>query len=743
MGGLLLSVLVFSLYYISQLPSTSPTLPTRPDLSTYILMIIIILYAVALMLLCFKGIPRKKHRGRGQKNAQPNHYLSPILLGLSIGAFVLMVIVWPIQTFIVGEVLSFPDPSEYFTFGMYPCLMGAILLLPAPNLPLGRARVFLDSLLIMIAVATLTYYFFLGPLLIQGGGTLQGKVVGGVFVSLDLILMFCLLLVVLRAGDKRLYPVLILLGCAIFSLFLTHMAYTYAIFYKGEYRYFSLTSLGWPLVGIFLVSAAQTITNILKHGETPGQREHRESGRSEIILSDRRWRTALPAILVLVFTLLIVITWISGGIETFPEQRMIVYGGGLAVLILMVLRQLLTLYQVGALQRQLQVKNRSLSMLNTYLEEQATRDALTGLPNHRTVVEKLDEALTNARKTRGSCGVIFMDVDEFKSINDTYGHITGDTVLTNFSAVVKSGLRANDWVGRWGGEEFVAILPDTEPLETLNLAEGLRKRVDQHVLAGNGEVNVTCSLGVANYPQDAHDREELIAQADNAMYAAKRLGRNQTRSAHEPLVQTLENTESEHKAAAQVESQAMIEALLASLAARDPDTVQHMHRVSALALNLALALGVDNNEAHLVSVGGLLHDIGKLAIPDAILGKPGKLEEHERTSILQHPAIGATILQSIHSLQAAAPIVRAHHEQINGLGYPDGLRGDEIPLAARIVAVADVYDAMTSARPYQAAKSSSEALRILQKGAGTHFDPRVVETLTSLLTANSGLSSTI
>jgi putative nucleotidyltransferase with HDIG domain len=309
--------------------------------------------------------------------------------------------------------------------------------------------------------------------------------------------------------------------------------------------------------------------------------------------------------------------------------------------------------------------------------------------------------------------------------------------------VVKAGLRAGDCVGRWGGEEFVAILPDTEPLEALNLAEGLRKRIGQHALAGNGEIKVTSSLGVASYPQDATGREELLLQADGAMYAAKRLGRNQTRSAHEPLVKMLENTESEHKAAAQVESQAMIEALLASLATRDPDTVQHMHRVSALALKLALALGLNSDEAHLVSVGGLLHDIGKLAIPDAILGKPGKLEEHERSSILQHPVFGATILQSIHSLQAAAPIVRAHHEQINGLGYPDGLHGDEIPLAARIVAVADVYDAMTSERSYHASKSSSEALHVLRKGAGTHFDPRVVETLTSLLTTSSGLSSTV
>lgn len=184
----------------------------------------------------------------------------------------------------------------------------------------------------------------------------------------------------------------------------------------------------------------------------------------------------------------------------------------------------------------------------------------------------------------------------------------------------------------------------------------------------------------------------------------------------------------------------MIEVLLASLAARDPATVQHMRRVGALSLKLAQALGLNNNEAHLVSLGGLLHDLGKLAIPDAILNKQNGLNEAERTAILQHPITGAALLQPIHALQAAAPIVRTHHEQLNGQGYPDGLRGDEIPLATRIVTVADVYDALTSERPYHTPKSPSEALRILRKGAGTHFDPRVLETLAGLLTTSAHLS---
>ena len=752
MGGLFLSVVIFTVYYSLQF--TSKAQPTHPDASIYTLAIVGTIYAFTLSLLCFKGQRQNfafffahlggKRSRKHKRECSPTHptlCFSPILLGLCLAIFGLGEMAWIMGMLISGQLRPYPAiPEDFINFGIYPFLIWAILLLPARTLSrLSRGRIFLDGLLIMSAITTLAYYFMLAPLLVYGAGSYAAKVVGNLYITADFVLMLCFLLVVLRSGERSLAPALVLLGCAVVTLFLTHTLHIYETLDRG-YNDFSAANLGWPITGIFTVGAACTVTNILKSGQFAEQGARKGTGRVEVVFSDRRWKAALPAIFVLVFTLLIVATWLNSSVESFPNQRMIIYSGGFAVLILMVLRQLLTLYEVGALQRQLQVKNRSLSLLNTHLEEQATRDALTGLPNHRSVVEKLDEVLTNARGTQGSCSVVFIDIDEFKSINDLYGHLIGDTVLTNFSKVMETGLRAGDYVGRWGGEEFVVILPDTEPLEALNLAEGLRKRIEQHVLAGNGEIKVTCSLGVASYPQDATGREELITQADEAMYAAKQLGRNQTRSAHEPLVQALRSARPASEIVAHAEGQAMIEVLLASLAARDPATVQHMRRVGALSLKLAQALGLNNNEAHLVSLGGLLHDLGKLAIPDAILNKQNGLNEAERATILQHPITGAALLQPIHALQAAAPIVRTHHEQLNGQGYPDGLRGDEIPLATRIVTVADVYDALTSERPYHTPKSPSEALRILQKGAGTHFDPRVLKTLAGLLTTSAHLS---
>jgi diguanylate cyclase (GGDEF)-like protein len=227
---------------------------------------------------------------------------------------------------------------------------------------------------------------------------------------------------------------------------------------------------------------------------------------------------------------------LRGPKASFSGNIAIIYLGGFAVLVLTVIRQVLMLYEIGTLQGKLQRRNHALDHLNAQLAKQATTDPLTGLLNHRTLAERLDEILENAQKNESVCSVIFMDIDHFKSINDHYGHAEGDEVLCRFGEMVQSCLRADDCLGRWGGEEFVAIVPDVDALEALNLAERIRQTVDELVLSGSGEVNVTCSLGVACYPHDATERKTLMERADHAMYTAKRLGRNQARAAHEPQV---------------------------------------------------------------------------------------------------------------------------------------------------------------------------------------------------------------
>lgn len=229
--------------------------------------------------------------------------------------------------------------------------------------------------------------------------------------------------------------------------------------------------------------------------------------------------------------------------------------------------------------------------------------------------------------------------------------------------------------------------------------------------------------------------------ADRAMYAAKRLGRNQTRCASEPLVLAMGMLGEAPETAEEAEMLAVVESLIAALEARDHSTGQHSRRVAALSLKLALALGLAWSDACIIGMGGLLHDLGKVAMPDTILFKHGKLSAAEVEYMARHPLIGEEILTPLPSLRAVAEIVRAHHEWINGSGYPDGLRAEDIPLGARIVAVADAYDAIISHRVYREGRASSEATKELSKGAGKQFDPRVVEALDHLL-ASKPLFST-
>lgn len=735
LGGLFLPAILFTIYYNTQLFTANS--PTQVDFTIYILAVFSIVFPFFLAFLCFKGVCNSTRNKRVLSSIRSSLCTSPILLGLGIAIYGLGQVFWLCSLLVTGRVPPYPDPSDCTNFAMYPCYIGAILLLPAPTLSrLARVRILLDGLLMLVAVATLYYYFVLAPLLVHGHGTFTEKLVSGIFMSLDLVLMFCLLLIVLRSGAHLLRPALILLGSAILVLFFIHIFLTYEMLYQG-YNNFSKVDISWPLVGIFIVGAARTITNIYQRSEEVTQMP-RSQATTEVAFPSQPWKAASPSLLVLMVSLLILAIWLGSGAESFPGQRAIVYIGGFMVLILLILRQLLTLYEVNRLQRQLQVKNRSLSLLNSRLEAQATTDALTGLLNHRMVVNKLDAVLQQARGTYGTCSVIFLDIDKFKDINDDYGHLVGDTVLTTFSAVVSSGLRPGDVVGRWGGEEFVAILPETEPLEALNLAESLRKRVAQHTLAGNGAIHLTCSLGVASYPQDARDREGLITQADRAMYAAKQLGRNQTRTAHELLVQTMGASRPAAETITEQETRLAAETLLGLLEARASLTGQHVRRVAALSRILALALGLSRDEAQLVSLGGLLHEVGTLAIPDALLSKYGPFTEAERTLLLQHPMTGAAILRTIPALQMVAPLVRGLHERIDGLGYPDGLRGEAIPPGTRIITAIDAFDTIFSER--SSSTSPAQALRVLHDGAGSQFDPQVVEALSRLLTSGPSRS---
>ncbi len=363
----------------------------------------------------------------------------------------------------------------------------------------------------------------------------------------------------------------------------------------------------------------------------------------------------------------------------------------------------------------------------------ATTDPITTLPNHRALVTRLDQELERAHHYERPCSLLFLDLDHFKALNDGYGHAVGDALLCKFADLVQTQLRGMDTMGRWGGEEFVVILPELSVEHTLHLAEAIRTTVATHTFRLGGGIHLTCSIGLASYPLHAQERESLLRTADQAMYGAKRFGRNQVRAATDPAVLALfiaHPLEDGREEAALI---GMTEALVTLVEARDHPTGHHAHQVSDLVFQLAFALGVPATEAQMLALAGRLHDVGKVAVPDIVLQKPAALTEEEYALMRTHAAVGADVVNHIPALRPLAPVIRAHHERWDGQGYPDHLAGEAIPFGARILMVADAYLAMIVDRPYRKACAPSDALAELRRCERSQFDPQVVETLALLL----------
>ncbi|MFL5654206.1 MAG: amino acid permease [Ktedonobacteraceae bacterium] len=383
----------------------------------------------------------------------------------------------------------------------------------------------------------------------------------------------------------------------------------------------------------------------------------------------------------------------------------------------------------------LRVARDELQAAHDELEALAITDPLTGIPNHRALVAALDQELERARRHNHPCAVLFVDLDHFKALNDGFGHAAGDAALRELGSLVRACLRSIDTLGRWGGEEFLAILPQTNEQAALVVAERIRSEIAAHVFSAGGGMHLTSSLGVAIYPDDAGDRSGLVEAADLAMYTAKKLGRNQVRSASDPTTISLEayvRTGSREEAALT----GAVESLTMLVEARDQYTGEHTNDVALLAMQLALILGLDATEARMIGLAGRLHDLGKVAVPDAVLQKPGSLTDEEWKLMRTHPIVGAEVVSRMPALRVLAPIIRAHHERWDGQGYPDGLAGESIPLGARIITVVDAYSAMTTNRPYRKASSPAWALRELQRCTGTQFDAKVVAALEHVLSAD-------
>ena len=362
-------------------------------------------------------------------------------------------------------------------------------------------------------------------------------------------------------------------------------------------------------------------------------------------------------------------------------------------------------------------------------KEKVNIDDLTGLFNHRYFHERTAEEITRSARFGDVFCLLNIDLDFFKTYNDVHGHIYGDFILREVGMLIKQSIRNIDRAFRYGGDEFSILLPQTSIDGACRVAKRIRKALESGI--DDNSRLLTCSIGIACWPTDGVMREELIQKADAALYYAKQKGRNRTYLSSEiPISEVLNGSFSTDNKGAILNT---IYALAATVDAKDHYTYGHSKKVCKYATDIAEELGLPEERVSAIHTAALLHDIGKIGVSDQILKKTGPLNDEEWEPIHAHPTMGVSILKHVENLRDCLAAVQYHHERYDGSGYPSGLKGSNIPFDARILAVADSFDAMTSSRPYRDKMTLEDALDEIIRCSGTQFDPEIVQVFTKLI----------
>jgi len=375
------------------------------------------------------------------------------------------------------------------------------------------------------------------------------------------------------------------------------------------------------------------------------------------------------------------------------------------------------------------------------VQQASLTDPLTGLRNRRSFQQAFVREFRRARRYSRPLSLLVMDIDFFKAVNDALGHQAGDEMLKIFARVLSGSLRPSDAVARLGGDEFAVLMPETTAEAAIGVSERIRAAVaEESVGSDDLKMSLTISAGVVdmNAP-GVREPDDLFRLADEAVYAAKRTGRNRTvwaeKLPHLQYAQSPESLEELDRLTKQlagldakykrlfVES---ISGLISALEARDKHTANHSLKVRRYALLIGRELNLQEATLDRIGRAAMLHDIGKIGLPDSLLLEEGPLTEEQWQLMRRHTVVSVRIMERMKFLDQEIPIVRYHHERYDGRGYPEGLAGSMIPLGARILAVADAFDAMVSSRAYRGGMSVEAALEELRRGSGTQFDPAVV-----------------
>jgi len=387
--------------------------------------------------------------------------------------------------------------------------------------------------------------------------------------------------------------------------------------------------------------------------------------------------------------------------------------------------------------------NDELTKSNKIFKQLALKDSHTGLYNHRYVGEVIEAEFFRAKRYAHPLSVILMDIDYFRSVNDVYGYQFGDLILKQLARHIKMTVRQYDVVVRLGGEEFLVLSPATSRNDAVNLADRILETINLYDF-GNDEhkVKLKISIAVASYPEDKISKGmDLIDLSGHILDKAKEFGGGRVYSTLNLKDSDKNKFFGETEKTADVQllqkkldkltrqaNQSLIESIFAfakTIDLKDHYTGGHVERTVHYATEVARKLNLPKEEVERIMQAAILHDLGKIGISESILLKKGKLTDKEFSEIRKHPQIAIDILRPIQSLQSLVPLIYYHHERWDGKGYSNGLKGEEIPIGARIIAISDVYEALTSDRPYRKAYSKEMAIKIIRGSLGSQFDPQV------------------
>lgn len=360
----------------------------------------------------------------------------------------------------------------------------------------------------------------------------------------------------------------------------------------------------------------------------------------------------------------------------------------------------------------------------------ANVDELTGLYNHRYFQESLETLMECADNENTSISMLFMDIDYFKNYNDINGHQAGDVVLKDVGKILKDSVRENDIVARYGGEEFAVILPNTIEEDAISVGERIRANIENTHFYGQENQpnkNMTISIGVSSYPLRASNKHHFINTADDALYRAKSLNKNRVAVYYSVLEEISDHIYID------CETANLLKRLINMINKKDRYTYGHTERVVIYLGWFSNCLKLNEKDKLRLKLAAYLHDIGKIEIPEEVLNKKGNLTDSEYEMLKRHPQLGVDLIKHVKAFEELLPAIKHHHERYDGRGYPDNLKGEEIPYLARVISIADSFDAMTSHRPYNIRKGHAEAIKELRRCSGSQFDPMLVEKFISMI----------